>query len=126
MAYEVNSSVKANVICNSANPALFAQYNERAMRTTVRALAKRNDIDEYNISFRETDNYRQAGAAGQGISGGKDTLFVGQLWVSEKSIMSLEAKLIGQPFEAADQLFSDILKSTKFKAESKPEKPDRD
>ena len=113
--YEINTTVNFRVICNPLQQDLYDQYNEDVMRKIVRAMTKQSIVDEYETSFRETEQYRQAGLVGQGQSGKWPTLFIAQLWASPSSILSVESELIGQQLDTADQLFADILRSVKLK-----------
>ena len=113
--YEVKTTVNFRVICNPTDKVLYDQYDEDVMKATVRALTKQSVVDEYQTTFRAEEHYKQASLVGQGRSGKWDTLFIGQLWVGQNSVMSLEAEMIGQPFDAADKLLSEVLKSVRHK-----------
>ena len=66
---------------------------------------------------------------GEGHVGRTPTIYIAQLWISPRSALSVEAELIGEPNDAADTLFSTVLKSVHFKGEetqetAKPETQD--
>ena len=44
-------------------------------------------------------------------------IYIAQLWIGQKSAMTVEAELIGDALSEADQLFSDILRSVRPIAE---------
>lgn len=111
---ENNATVNFRVICNPINKDVKDTYSGEVMRSTLRAMTKRSVVDTFRTSFRESEQYKQAGLVGQGTAGRTTTLYIAQLWIGENSAFSVEAELIGDPTEKADQLFSDILKSAKF------------
>lgn len=113
--YELSTTVNFRVICNPASEDIYAHYDENVMKATLRAMTKKSVVDEYQTSFREEERYKQAGLVGEGQAGKWQTLFIAQLWVGKASIFSVEAELIGEPFEAPDKLFADILKSVLYK-----------
>ncbi|MEZ5813273.1 MAG: hypothetical protein R3E13_00865 [Alphaproteobacteria bacterium] len=112
--YELSSTVNFRVICNRVDADLYKDYSPQVMEATLRAMTKSNVIDEYNSEFREEEGYKQAGLAGSGKVGTMPTIYIAQLWIGKQSVFSLEAELIGQAHEAADKLFSDILKSVHY------------
>jgi peptidoglycan hydrolase CwlO-like protein len=54
-----------------------------------------------------------------------DTIFVAQLWVGKKSIMAVEAEMMGEQTPEADDLFASILKTIGYD-ESPEEKAERE
>ena len=123
--FEMQSTVNFRVLCNPIDEDIIDSYSGEVMEGTLQAMTKRSVVQTFETSFREEDNYKQAGLVGQGRSGKLPTLYIAQLWIGKKSAFSVEAELIGEAADAPDQMFSDILRSAGLKAESK-EKAEKD
>lgn len=124
--YEMSSTVNFRVICNPIGDQIKDAYSPEVMQATLKAMTKQSVVQEFNTSFREEENYKQAGLVGEGLVGRTPTIYVAQLWIGKNSALSVEAELIGEPMADADSLFSDVLKSVGLKggpseAESEPE-----
>ena len=112
--FELSSSIRVEIICNPATPAMYEQFTPKVMETTVRAMTKGSVIEAHEINTRQEDQYRQTGLLGRGRKGLDDTIYIAQLWIAENSIMSVEAELIGAQSEESDQHFADILRNIGF------------
>lgn len=108
---DMASTINVEIICNPATPEMFAEFTPKVMEETVSEMTKESTVEKYNINTRETDGYRQTGLIGKGRKGLDDTIYLAQLWISEQSIMSVEAEMSGAQTEQADKLFADILRS---------------
>ena len=109
--YELSSTVNFRIICNPIGDEILDAYSPEVMQATLKAMTKNSVVEEYNTSFREEDKYKQAGLVGEGLVGRTPTIYIAQLWIGEKSALSVEAELIGEPMEGADTLFRDVLAS---------------
>lgn len=112
--YESGSTVNFRIICNPTDETLYNAYSAKIMEETVRAMTKDSVIKEYNSDFREEDGYKQAGLAGQGKVGRMPMIYIAQLWIGKQSVFSVEAELIGEANQAADKLYTDILKTIHY------------
>lgn len=112
--HDLSSTINFRVICNPVDADLYKDYSAKVMETTLRAMTKQSVVEEYNSSFREEDGYKQAGLVGSGHVGRQDTIYIAQLWIGKQSAFSVEAELIGNPNEAIDKLFGDILKTARY------------
>lgn len=112
--YELSSTVNFRVICNPVDKKIYKDYSAEVMEATVRAMTKKSVVSEYNSSFREAEGYKQAGLVGQGKVGNMPTIYIAQLWIGKQSAFSVEAELIGDAHDAADTLFSDVLKTIRY------------
>ncbi len=112
--YPISATVNFRVICNPVGEDIYKQYSGEVMEATVKAMTKRSVVQTFESSFREETHYKQAGLVGEGKVGLTPTIYIAQLWISHSSILSVEAELIGQPHDEADQLFSSVLKSVRF------------
>ena len=109
--YELSSTVNFRVICNPIGEEVLNAYSPEVMQATLRAMTKNSVVQEFNTSFREEEKYKQAGLVGEGLVGRTPTIYIAQLWIGDKSALSVEAELIGEPMEDADALFRDVLAS---------------
>ncbi|HRQ59989.1 MAG TPA: hypothetical protein PLO23_00475 [Alphaproteobacteria bacterium] len=114
--YEVAATVNVRVICNPVAEGVKDRYTEEVAKAAVKAMAEKNNLTEYRTSFRSEAAVNQAGLVGEGLVGNDPKIYIAQLWVGEKSVMSVEAEIIGQAFEDADKLFAETLKSVKLKS----------
>ncbi len=111
---DVQTSVRVEIICNPSTPAMYKEFDEKVMKSTVHAMTKGSVIEAYEVNSRQEENYRQAGLLGKGKKGLEDTIYIAQLWIADKSIMSVEAELIGKQSEESDKVFADILRNIGF------------
>ena len=118
--FDLAATVNFRVICNPADKDTIAYYTPEVMENTLEAMTNRATVkvEHFETSAREDENYRQAGLVGESTIGGQPAIYLGQIWVGEKSIFSIEGELIGETHKQADELFRDILRSVKRKAES--------
>lgn len=112
--YDMASTVNFRVTCNPADESMYEQYSGDVMQAALKALTQRSTVDTYNTSFREDTHYKQAGLVGQGKVGLSPTLYIGQLWIGHKSVLTVEAEMIGEAHDRADELFTQVLKSVGF------------
>lgn len=124
--YEMSSTVNFRVICNPIGDEIKDAYTPEVMQATLKAMTKQSVVQEFNTSFREEENYKQAGLVGEGLVGRTPTIYVAQLWIGKQSALSVEAELIGEPMDDADSLFGDVLKSVGVKVEPSEEEETED
>ncbi|MGB4057574.1 MAG: hypothetical protein WBK77_05780 [Alphaproteobacteria bacterium] len=133
--YDMASTVNFRVICNPIDEGVYDHYSDQVMEATLKAMTKHSVVKTFDASFRTKDGYKQAGLVGEGKTGTLPTLYIAQLWIGKKSALSVEAELIGEPEQKADELFRDIIKSVHYvndkqppekesKADKKEEKPE--
>lgn len=115
--FQLSATVNFRVICNPSGEDLFKQYSGKIMEATLRSMTETGIVKTFETSFREEDLYKQAGLVGEGKVGVTPTIYIAQLWIGHKSVMSVEAELIGEADETADTLFGEVLKSVHFKGE---------
>lgn len=120
--FDMAATVGVHVICNPATEDLYNNYSGAVMEATVRAMTEKSVVKTFDTSFREEDGYKQAGLVGEGKTGMIPTVYIAQLWIGKKSVMSVEAEMTGEAYEEADKLFSTILKSVHYKGDAEKEK----
>ncbi|MCB1783445.1 MAG: hypothetical protein KDI13_05565 [Alphaproteobacteria bacterium] len=119
-----DTSIRVEIICNPSTKETYDQLDEQAMKTTVRAMTRRSVIEAFEVNTREDEkyDYRQAALIGKGRVGVKDSIYIAQLWSSPSSLMSVEAEMVGEPLDTADELFAGILKTIGYTGEIKEDK----
>lgn len=113
--FDMASTVNFRVICNPVGQAVKDSYTGEVMKATLKAMTSRSVVEEYNTTFREEKDFKQAGLVGEGQSGKLSTIYIAQLWIGSSSALSVEAELIGEQHEEADKLLRDVLKSISHK-----------
>lgn len=109
--FEMSTTVNFRVICNPIEPSVREQYSGEVMQATLRAMTSKSVVSEYSTNFSEEDNYKMAGLVGEGMVGRTPTIYIAQIWIGDKSAFSVEAELIGNINEPADELYSNVLRS---------------
>lgn len=124
--FDLDTTVNFRVICNKVSEEVHANYSGQIMEATLKAMTEDTVVKTFNTSFREEENFKQAGLVGEGKVGRTPTIYIAQLWIGKKSALSVQAELIGDSADEADQLFSDVLRSIGLKTdkEEEEEKPD--
>lgn len=121
--YELSATVNFRIICNPVDESLYEDYSAQVMEATLRAMTKDSVVKEFNSAFREEDGFKQAGLVGEGKVGRMPMIYLAQLWIGKQSALSIEAELIGEAHNAADTLFSDILKTIHYSGVKELEPP---
>lgn len=109
--FEMSTTVNFRVICNPISKDVREQYSGEVMAATLRAMTKKTVAKQFDTSFSEEENYKMAGLVGEGMVGRTPTIYIAQLWIGDRSAFSVEAELIGNINQPADQLYSDVLRS---------------
>lgn len=132
--YALTSTVNFRIICNPINKEVAKQFTPEVMKTTLHAMTRDSVVKEFDTSFSDQEQYKQAGLVGEGKVGRTSTIYLAQLWIGEQSALSVEAELIGDVHPESDKIFSDVLKSIHFsgdkgaktdKKEKKKPEPDK-
>ncbi len=118
--FALSSTVNFRVICNPIGEEVKEKYNAEVMKSTLRAMTSRSAVQTFETSFREEERYKQAGLVGSGLVGKTPTLYIAQLWIGNRSALSVEAELIGEAADDADALFSEILRSVGYRKDNAP------
>lgn len=122
--FSINTSIKITAICNTIGDDIYQAYDEEVMKATLKAMTKDNVLETYDLTFGETAEYKQAGLIGQSEQGRTSSLYIAQLWINDSSAFSIEAELIGEMMDKADETFSLVLKSVKPKDVQQPPQQD--
>jgi hypothetical protein len=119
--FDMTETVNFRVICNKIDESVYKTYSPEIMAATLRAMTDQTLIKTFDTTFREEEGYKQAGLIGEGKSGRLSTIYIAQLWIGSHSAFSVEAEMIGDASERAENLFRDVLQSVQFTGEKKPE-----
>ena len=65
-----------------------------------------DEMDRVDLTEFERESLRKVG--------NMPTIYIAQLWIGKQSAFSVEAELIGDAHDAADTLFSDVLKTIRY------------
>lgn len=122
--FGLSSTVRAEIICNPLPEGAYADYTPEVMKQTVESMALGEVMQGYEPNVIEETNFKQAGMIGRGRAGMGDTVFVAQLWVGKRSILAVQAEMMGEPSEEADAHFAEILRSIGYQ-ETEEEKTQR-
>lgn len=112
--FDLQATIQFRVICNPVAPDVITQYDGDVMKATLRAMTRDAVIDTYDVSFQEEERFKQASLAGSGQAGITPTIYIAQLWIGQRSALSIEAELIGDTHDTADRVFGDILKGVGY------------
>ncbi len=115
MVYEMSTTVDVRFSCNPMTQTQYDQYSEDVTRMALNGMAARNNVTESTTNFTQENDVKRTTLSGSGTSGRQNKIYIAQLWLSPRSILTLEAELIGEEHGTADAVFSDILKSVKVK-----------
>lgn len=117
MVYDMRTTIDVSVTCVPSNPENYERYSELVMRAALKGMAPRAQIDSFDISFDDLGTHRHGSLNGQGGRGSQAKIYSAQLWSGQNSLMTVEAKLVGQSHPEADAVFSEILRSLHPKKE---------
>ncbi len=115
--FDMSASVNVRMTCNKIDKAVYEQYGEDVMKATLVAMTKDSVVTTHNVAFRQGNGYKQAGLVGEGKLGKSDMIYISQMWIGQKSAMTIEAELIGEALPEADEMFSNILRTVGAKSE---------
>ena len=123
MVYDMSTTVDVRFSCNPMTPAQFDQYNEQVTRMALNGMAARSNVRESNTSYTQENDVRRTTLTGSGTTGRQNKIYIAHLWLSPRSILTMEAELVGDEHGTADAVFSEILRSLKVKAPAAAETP---
>lgn len=118
--FDLSASVKFDIICNPASEEMYGHFEPDAMLSTVKAMTKDIVLETFNTHSQQEEGYRHAGLVGVARQGVENSLYISQLWITPKSIMSVEARMTGAQNKDADFLFASLLSNIIFAPKVKP------
>lgn len=118
--FDLAATVNIFFSCKPIGGATRSNYTEDALRIMLVSRPGVTDLETQEIAIDERENFTRAALLGAGPSqNGQDVMiYTTQIWVGDKSVLTMEGELIGAAHEQADLLFADILHSLRFKDEA--------
>ena len=131
--YGMDSSMRITATCSPAEDDMLKRYSGDVMRFTLESMAKGN-AKTYETGFNDLGTAKQAILLGSTPNDhdGED-VYMAQLWIGEKSVLTVEGVLTGVQTPDSDSTFTEIMKSIKrataeapaAKADEESEKKDK-
>lgn len=120
MVYDMSTTVDIRFSCNPMTENQFYQYNEQVTRMALNGMAARNNVVESTTHYTQENDVKKTTLTGSGTSGRQNKIYIAQLWLTPRSILTMEAELVGQEHGKADAIFGDIISSLKVKGAAEP------
>lgn len=119
MVYDLQTTVDISVNCTPSTPANYARYTKGVMKAALAGMIQDRNLETHDINYAEEKTTKSAALSGTGKTGAQNKIYTAQLWVGQNSVFTVQAELIGDAHDKADESFGNILKSLKTK-EGKP------
>jgi hypothetical protein len=113
--FGLDSTVNFMFSCSKGDSDTIEKYTEDIMRAVIASHVASKRLDEYQTDYQLSENIKKAFVIGSGVKGQSQLLYLAQIWVGASSILTLEGEVIGEAFEDADRMFSEIINSTRLK-----------
>ncbi|WP_148260442.1 hypothetical protein [Micavibrio aeruginosavorus] len=109
--YGMDSSMRVTATCSPAEDNMLKRYSGDVMRFTLESMAKGN-AKTYETGFNDLGTAKQAILLGSTPNDhdGED-VYMAQLWIGEKSVLTIEGVLTGVQTPDSDSTFTGIMKS---------------
>lgn len=109
--YGMDSSMRVTATCSPAEDNMLKRYSGDVMRFTLESMAKGN-AKTYETGFNDLGTAKQAILLGSTPNDhdGED-VYMAQLWIGEKSVLTVEGVLTGVQTPDSDSTFTGIMKS---------------
>lgn len=120
--YDVSTGMRINVTCSAAEAGMMSKYSGQVMQYTLGAMAKEHiDTKDSQTAFEDLGYAKQAVLMGSKKQvDGNDSVYMSELWIGKKSVLTIEGEMTGPANEEADKLFAHIMKSVRTAASDKP------
>lgn len=110
--FDMDATIDVSVTCNKAETDMFNRFSGEVMEKTLGAMTADKNVTEYETAFQQFGvDAKQAVLLGLGRGGNHEKIYTSQLWIGQKSVMMLEAELIGVPSQEVDDMFANIIRS---------------
>ena len=114
--FDDGSTIDVKMSCNKITEETYNRFSKEEILFTFESFIRANEnIDNFGMSYSDFMASKRAYALASGKEGLSPTINILYLWVGKNSLMSLDAKLIGESTELSDNLFAEITKSIKNK-----------
>jgi len=122
--YDLEATINFYYSCKPIEQAQRVNFTQDAVQIMMVSRPGVSNLETYEMTFdSDNENYSRGALLGAGPSpNGQDVMiYMTQIWVSDKSVLSLEGELIGAQHEEADKIFSEILYSMRYKDDADTE-----
>ena len=113
--FGLDATIDFKVICNPISEDIRAKYSDEVIGATLETMTEEHVVQRFETNIHEGDGFKLAGIVGRGQKGMMETMYLAQLWIGDKSAMSLQAEMSGENSEEADKMFTNILQSVYHK-----------
>lgn len=125
--FAIDSGISVTATCNKAEKGMLQRYSGEVMQYTLETMAKNNATD-YETGFADHGDAKAATLLGsRSMPDGTDKIYMAQLWISENSVLTIQAEITGPQTPETDTMFIGIMKSIRLAAwdSQTPEKQDK-
>jgi hypothetical protein len=111
--YGTEATMNFYVSCNPIPPEGYKSYDRDVLRTMLLAMAGRDRLVNYQTAYDEDTDVKRGSLLGAGPSYNKKhpMLYMGEIWIGQHSMMTVEGELIGEANPDTDAAFAKILQS---------------
>jgi hypothetical protein len=111
--YGTDATINFYVSCTPMPDGSFGNYDRDVMKTMLIAMAGNGHLEKFQTAYDEDKEVKRASILGAGPSYNKQhpMLYMGELWVGQHSLLTVEGELIGEAQPETDAAFAKILQS---------------
>lgn len=114
--FAIDSGISVTATCNKAEKGMLQRYSGEVMQYTLETMAK-NNATEYETGFADHGDAKAATLLGsRSMPDGTDKIYMAQLWISENSVLTIQAEITGPQTPETDTMFVGIMKSIRLAA----------
>lgn len=111
--FSTNTTLTIDLTCTKITETIERHYTPEVMQATLRAMTKDKRLSNPQTYHQDFTHYKNASLIGESKQDEQPTLTFAQLWIDEKSALSINATITGEGLEEADKQLSEILNSIK-------------
>ena len=111
--YNNNSTLDVSVTCVPSSTTKFQRYNEPVMRTILKGMGAKANIDNQAVNIKNDNDYRQGVLQGSRRLNDSEKIYEAQLWIGQNSVLTVEGTMTGEQTPEADRTFKSIMSSIK-------------
>jgi hypothetical protein len=110
--FDSGVTINFYVSCTPLEDGAFGAYDRDVLKSMLIAMAGHDKIERFETAFDEDKDVKRASllGAGQSYNQNHPVLYMGEFWVGQKSLLTVEGELIGESAPDTDAEFAKILK----------------
>lgn len=106
------SSINFRTTCNPQDAKAVSLYEAEDLKKTLLSMVKEAKLETYDSdSAVLEDKTKTAVAMATGRRNDRDVLYIGQMWVGKKSVLTIEGEMQGPENKKLEEAYMGILKS---------------